>query len=369
MSNYCDQHWAVIVCDLRTGRELKTLSPVSMSWQTNWSSPGQGTLTLSTRDTLVKDVWPHLRSVYIQRIAGGDASPFKPVTEFAGIVEQFSAQEGGTTQVGMKSIEQYLWYRHLDDRTTFNDVQQTQIAKKLVEAARIQGIPLYAVAAPSKYLRDRTYERWEKKNIGEALTQLHELVNGVEWEVQHARSDQGTWSTTMIFRDHVGVTRNLVLQSDREANAYSLEVDAAEHATHVDGIGESEADETRPIYTAEDASRIYPRFDTAQAWEGVVVMKTLSEHVRGYLAQHQEPVATPTLTVPGLEPAPSLIRNGDVITVDVDYGAASYEGQGRVTSTSWNVGADAPPTRTFELQPLTRASESVLDQRPGPWCP
>lgn len=359
----CADNWRIEACDLRTGTVRAILHPLAFDFQTNLNRVGQGTLTLATKALKVRDIWPHLTSIYITRISGGTATPLAPVVEFAGLVESFSASDGGTTSVGLQSIENYLHHRMLRTRKRFVNAPQTSIAKNLVDYAGTNGIPLRAVADGSAFARDRTYESWDRKIIGEAIEELANVINGLDWELTHAKDSMGRWTTTMIFRDYVGEDRGIILQSDREAQGYGLDVDAAEHATLVDAIGQGE-EEDQLITTSIDTSGIYPQFDAAPAWQDVSEEATLQEYGDGYLEDYQEPVALPNVTVRGMSPDPRMVRLGDTVEVRTDFGAVTFRGKARITSLSWALGLDEPETRTFDMLPITRASSSVLNQVP-----
>lgn len=371
MSCACGDQWIIEAADLRTGRVRSVLHPRSFDFQTTLNRVGQGTLNLTTREVLVRNIWPHLTSIWISRIAGGTATPDAPAVEFGGLVDSFTASDNGATSVGLKTIDQYLHHRLIGmypaPSLSFQQQPQTAIGVALVNAAAPNGIPLTGVADASTRLRDRLYPNYERKNIGEAIEELTDVIDGVDYELVHTKTD-GMWSTQVVFRDYVGTDRNVILQSDVEAAGYGLDVDAKDHATWVDALGNGE-ESAKLAYAVRDPSNIYPRFDAAPAWPDVVYTSTLRDHALGYLDENREPIAIPSATVRGLDnPDPAMIKNGDTLTLDIDFGAVTYKGQGRVVSTSWAVGSDGPATRAYDLSPLTRASESVLNQVPDNDC-
>jgi hypothetical protein len=362
--------WRVVACNLATGVERAVLHPVSFDFENKLNDYGQGTLTLVTRETLARDIWPHLTSIYFLRIGGPDATIEEPVVEFAALVEKFSASDNNTTSVGLKSIDSYLNNRVVRRTLDYESQPQTNIAASLVNYTRTatpRGIPLRGVADVSRIARDRHYDPWDRKNVGEAVVQLCEVINGPDWELQHLRSAQGAWRTDMIFRDHVGGDRDMVLKSDREASAYSLDVDAANHATLVDALGAGE-EENMLIATAVDDADVYPQFDATPAWKDIKRIGPLQNQADGYLDDYKEPIATPSVEISGYDPAPSLVRLGDTVAIETNFGAVTYKGRMRLTSISWKVSADAVATRAYEGEPTTRASDSVLNQVPDEDC-
>lgn len=369
MTCRCSQDFIVEACDLTSGTVRAVLDPISMDWQTGLNQWGQGTLMLATKDLKIRDIWPGLTSIYISRTSGGGgASRTNPVAEFAGMAESVNATEAGTTTLGMVSIESYLNRRSLKGELEFTGVDQTEIGAELVRAAEFNGIPLFAEAAPSDQPRDRRYPPWNRKIIGEALEDLSQVINGVDWEISHTRAN-GRWSTTMTFRDVVGVdrTEEIRLESDRELSAYSLTIDGKDQATWVDAIGSGE-EEDQLLATAIDGAGIYPEFDATPAWKDVTRIGTLQDHADGYLADYREPRAAPTFTIAGLDPSPSLMRNGDIVHVRQDFGALSFHGDARIITSSWALGETEPISRTYEVLPLVRASQSVLNQTATERC-
>lgn len=360
----CSRDFIVEACDLSSGTVRAVLDPISLDWQTDLNGWGQGSMTLATKDIRIRDIWPGLTSVYISRIAGGGgASPSTPVAEFGGMIESVEASEEGATQVGLVSLEGYLQRRDIKLTQVFDGVEQTEIGAALVRLAESNGIPLFAEAAPSRYPRDRTYEGWSRKLIAEALEEMAQVINGFDWEVVHTRT-LGKWTTTMFFRDQVGLdrTEEVRLHSDRELSGYSLHIDGQEQATWVDAIGSGE-EEDQLIATATDESLIYPQFDATPAWKDVTKYTTLLNHADGYLEDYREPRATPTITVAGLDPSPAVMRLGDTVHIEQDFGAVTYRGDARIISSSWALGEDEPIIRTYEMLPVTRASQSVLNQQ------
>ena len=370
MSCACGDQWIIEACDLRTGRVRAVLHPTSFDFQSALNRVAPGNLSLVTREIRARDIWPHLTSVYISRIAGGSASPNNRICEWAGIIEKATPSDNNATAVGMQSINEYLHHRLIGMNGTpglsFTNISQTEIGAALVDAARSNGIPLDAIADTSTRRRNRDYPGYERKNIGEAIEELTAVIDGVDYELIHTRED-GAWRTTVLFRDYVGANRNMIIQSDREAAGYGLDIDAQNHATYVDAMGAGE--ETSQLTAhAEDAENIYPRFDAAPAWQDVSIASTLISHARGYVEENREPIAIPSATIRGLDPDPAQLRNGDTVEARINFGAVTFNGDARIISTSWAVTPDGPASRTYELSPITRASQSVLNQQPTEHC-
>lgn len=388
----CAEQFRVELCDLATGRVKTVPDVISMDWQTTLNDVGRGTLTVPTLNMRAIDIWPHRTSVYILRTAGPDgASPANPVVEFAGIVEQATPSDNGSTRLGMKSIEHYLQYREIvddlefgiktqvgggdtpddptDDRFTYSgQVLQTEIAAALVNYARPDGIPLSGASDGSGIARYRFYDGVDKKPVLEAVTQLSDVINGPDWYLVHRRDSGGAWSTEIHFTDEISVDTGVVLRSDREANGYSLSMDASNHATHVWAAGSGDPQTGIPLESnVMDPEGFYPRFDGNPSWSDVSVQETLDEHAEGFLADNRDPLVTVGVSVAGLEKAdPSHTKPGHTVDVDVNYGAVTFRGKARILSVSWKLADNAPVMRSFDLYPVNgNTRDTVFNQTPG----
>lgn len=361
----CGNDWVIHACDLRTGIIRAVLHPVAFEFEPVRNSLGRGNLTLATRDVLPRNIWPHLTSIYVSRRK--DDGTFEGL--FGGMVEAFGANsstDGGTTAVGLQPIEEYLNRRQIRTNLSFTGVSQTEIAKALVESVAGNGIAIQALAAPSTTTRDRVYNMWDHTMVWAALQELAAVPGGISWQVDYVRSG-GTWQTVLTFADTIGGDRGVILASDREGAQYGLDVDAKDHATLIDALGSGEAS-GQLVATAIDTSGIYPQFDAAPSFTSETVQAVLQEDADGYLLEHREPVAVPSIEITGNDPLPENLRLGDTVQADIDHGAVVYRGPARVESIAWRKTADTPDTRTVSLSPLTRASESVFGQTPSEPC-
>lgn len=367
----CGERWIVESCNIRTGEVQNVLSPLAFDFQTSLNAVGKGSMTFATRDVRVQDIWPDLTLIAISRDTG---DPDNPEGMFLGFVESFdasSALEGGTTRIGLVEVTNYLWRRTIQEdyppEGSPLETFQTYIARDLV-GLTTGWIPLSAVAALSEFVRARTWFGYERPVIGEQIQALVDVEDGLDWETTYTRSG-GAWSAQIRFADHVGEARGIVLASDREGVEYSLTVDASEHATRVDTIGQGEADETL-MATATDTS-VYPLFDVTVSFpdqvppEGTEQQDVLQEYADGLLATFKEPAAVPGMTIAGPDPAPSVLKLGDEVTVQIDYGAVTFNGLARIIDITWNVSADNPDLRQIAFTPITPASQSVLNQVPS----
>lgn len=364
----CGGGWRFETTDLSTGRIKGVLHPISADWEEKHSSPGQGSLLLATRDVSAEDIWPHDTGLYISQVIDGQR-----VGRWAGIIEAYDADSGGSATVGIQGIDEYMNHRVIATNagTYFNTsskslfpsgATQSTLAAYIVKTYvnDSEGIPLIPVAGASSIFRERTFTSWEYKNVGEWIQQLTEVINGVEYYLAHIY-DNGFWKTEIRFLDTIGYDRNVKLRGDIEGATYGVSVSAKDQATWVYALGEgSEADQLLAI--AYDAGNIYPRYVAVPSWSDVSVFGTLSEHAQGYIVDNRDPIATPSMTIPGLDPAPENLQLGDIVSVSFDHGLAKFDGLCKVLSIAWSLQDGSPVTRTLTFQPIIRPNDSIRTQ-------
>lgn len=355
----CGPRWVIEATDLATGRIRAILRPIAADWQTILKGLGTGSLTFPTRGVSLRDIFPDLTGVFISHIA--DDGTYD--CQYAGYVEKANGKstlQGGTVQVGMQPIERYWWRRFLDTDRTYTGIEQTQIAASLTSYAITDGIPLLGVAEPSAILRDRTYIGAERPFIGNQLDDLAGADDGIEWTLVHTRTN-GYWSTTVLFQDRAGTDLDTIFSADVDAAEYGIDIDAANHATYVDGFGVLPDGTTQVISNAQDTTGPYVRFDAAPSFGTVLDATNNQEQTTGYLIGNQDPSATPTFAIVGDDPDPTGVRLGDQATFRINQGAVRFNGPARIGSISSRIAEGAPWVRTLGLIPVGRVTDTVLN--------
>lgn len=359
----CGQGWRVETTHLQTGQVLAVLHCVSMEWSVPDSQVGVGQIQVATREPAAADIFPTDVGIYISRVLP-DGTRFG---HFGGYIEGFNGDQSSDTRIAFPSIEEYLFHRLLADadsgiRYQADQRQQTLIAADLVGLAAWNGIPLFADPRPSTQLRDRVWEEWELKNLGEALDELTKVESGVRYRLHHEYNN-GFWRTRIEFADTFEVNRGIVLRSDEEGWKYGLEIDGKNKATRVYAVGEGE-EAAQLISVAYDESNTGPEWHAAPAWKDVVEQSTLDDHAVGHVARFRDPVATPGMTVAGMHPEPQNLVTQDRVTVDIGFGVLTYKGEAFIQSQTWKVQVDEPVQRVLAFQPVERSSLSIKTQVP-----
>lgn len=373
----CGDIFRFDACDILTGRVKARLHPIHAEWEEVLSEPGNAQLQLATRDLKSSDIWPGLTSVYISRIGeDGDREGL-----WGGYIQQPGTEAGEATRVGLHTIDEYLFHRLLADpdkglHFDYPDAQQTEIAAALVSLMTVleelypemRMIPLTSTFEESPVIRSAEWYEWDLKNIGQAIKELTEMEQGVEYRLLHTFAD-GKWSSVMEFRDQVGENRNLILRSDVDAHRYGIEVDGEDICTRAYGVGAGEED-LQLLSVAYDPSILYPEFQAAPAWKDAEDQETLDALTQGYVANHRDPSALPAMAIPGMDIHPSMLQIGDTVKAQMSYGWLNYNDDARVKRISWSLDNDENPvTRTLDLLPVLRPAVSVLGATPGIYTP
>jgi hypothetical protein len=200
-------------------------------------------------------------------------------------------------------------------------------------------------------LRTRTYNFYERKNIGDAIRDLAALENGFEFVID-CFYDAGTISK--VFRLHYPIiheTPPIIFDYPNNILSYTLPVDATKMAKKVDAIGAGEGDSTL-IATVEDTSlEQYPQREGTFSYKDISVAATLEARALGDLNRVKSPPTIPTLLC-SLQPpefGPGALRVGANIRAHIDDGFVQLNGPYRVAQTEVRVDDDGSEMMTVRL--------------------
>jgi hypothetical protein len=330
----CAGNWRVELVELTTGSVVTVLVPVSFEFQSNFLTPGRGTITFhrkgvgQSNDILagnaqasafvtIFDMYPRRIGIYISRLAGGGATPFVPVPMFAGIVDEMNGSADGLVTLGFFEIQQYLTYRLIRSDLTFTAVDQTEIAAELVLYARGENtlggstdpnppvpIRLFGDSNPTLGTnRDRKYLANERPTIGRMLDNLFGVIGGPVYQMSHSRSALGVWTSTMEFYDEVPQT---VIETISAANLtdFSFALSGNELANLIDAFGKPDPDGTPLIATTDSTGSLLvsmPRYDATPAYPTVSDPNELLENAQGYAIEHLDVAAEFKFVFSGLD--------------------------------------------------------------------
>lgn len=212
----------------------------------------------------------------------------------------------GPVQLVGASIASILRRNRIVADLTFSATDQFTIAQALVDHLQGQAggdVGIVVGTQTCGVTRDRTYWAYERKNIGDALTQLAAVQNGFEWAIDLAWSTDAspvpTKTLTLSYprRGRAATDTGLIFELGKNIVDYDLHEDGTRSARSVDTIGSGDGVDMR-ISTATRTDLIdagYPLTAEVLAFKDVSVQATLDDHATEAVSSRS---ATPTfLTV------------------------------------------------------------------------
>jgi hypothetical protein len=257
------------------------------------------------------------------------------VRVMAGLVAGYQIQ--GDTQnvlsVTAPGLLAYLQYMQVDADLTFNGVDQTTIAKTLVDQWQNldygnYGIDTSGVTA-SGVTRDRSYVAAEQHQVYQRLRELGQTVDGFDIDVDADRRlvlshpSEGADLSQSVVLDGRNITDAGVVVS----------VAAGDVASEAFGLGGDGVDAitARASNTALRAE--FGRAGVAEAFDGVTVPATLAGHTQALLDARSTALFLPG---PGLVPVADADVDdfgvGDSVTYEYDAGLGVQSGVFRVST-------------------------------------
>jgi hypothetical protein len=191
---------------------------------------------------------------------------------------------------GGEGLLAYTKRWHITSTLTFAAVDQFTIARALVDhhqdkAGGDFGL-LTTGADTSGVTRDRTYEGFQRKGIYEALTELVDVDNGFDLNINpNSRllelhyPQQGTRQNDLIWEDGI--------------RSFSRTIDSSSQASQILGVGEGEGDD-QLVFNLQDSGAVaqYGLTQGKHVNKDVSVAATLQDQVRRQLSYLRTPPET-----------------------------------------------------------------------------
>ena len=248
--------------------------------------------------------------------------------------------DSGTISYAGEGWHSYFRRRVLRAKKVYTAADQTTgIAKNLLDYAQSFvggsiGVDTSGVTA-SGVLRDRTWEAFERKNIGQAVEELAAVEDGFDFRYDSAYDSGGNLSIRFLTSyPPTGRHTEFVLEVGKQLAKLGIKTDGTALATNVDAIGAGEGD-IKLIATVSDPGLLgaYPILDDVVSFTDVNQLPTLTAHARKRLTQGASPVVLPAVEWdPSLEPVVGAFLPGDIMTVRGGAGLASVDAPFRVTT-------------------------------------
>jgi hypothetical protein len=136
---------------------------------------------------------------------GAESGIEQPI--WAGIIYERRGGSAPRASLACATFESYLERRFIDTHE-FDDVDEVTIAEVLLEDANdVEGVEFEVDVTPSGTTRDRTYFTYDDKTVAEALQELMDIDEGIEWTIRPAWKDanHNSFSKVVFIADRIGV--------------------------------------------------------------------------------------------------------------------------------------------------------------------
>lgn len=207
--------------------------------------------------------------------------------------------------------------------------------------------------------RDRTYSHG--KSIGEALTQLGDVIDGFDWDIS-PNLEYRTWYP------HRGSSAAFAAVHGDTVTRVRREVDTSDYATDVFGYGATNQDTNlTSMYLASAPSSRGPggHWDANFSNPSVTVAATLQEQTEADRLRRS--VITPSYecTLRAGVWAPSVAWLGDTTELHIDSGRLNVHTTGRIVAIRISIGGSGEETVTitYDRRPISQADQlaKVMD--------
>ena len=250
---------------------------------------------------------------------------------FGGIVWAISADiDENTLTVAGEGPQSFLRRRYIRSTLTYTAQDQLDIVRALIDHAQAVTngtIGITYSTLDSGVTRDRTYNAWERKNVGEAIEQLAAVDGGFDWRYDHNWvGGVPTWSMQFTY-PATGRSTEHVFELGTNSRINNYEEDGSTIANLVDTFG-SGTGSTMLVATVANTplQGPYPILEDVQTFGDVSSLTTLELHGRRRLARGAGPTRRVQLTTfPNVEPVLGSYICGDRVRVRADHGWAQLD--------------------------------------------
>lgn len=340
-----------LVGDLLTGVLREEMPFTDIKYSQVLNAPGAFTASIGLRHPKATraNLDPGRTVIYVERdgvlLWGGILWAANPSVDDAKI---------GVAGAGFWS---YFRRRYIRTDKIYTATDQFAIAQDLLNYAQgITGgdIAVDVGAETSGVDRDRTYNSWERKNIGEAIEQLAAVEDGFDFAIDVAYDSGGT--ITKTFRPSYpqrGRSTAIVFELGTNLRGLSQQINAAAQANLIDVIGSGDG-AAMLIATVSDASVLatYPLLEDVVSYKDVTETGTLTAHGNAELAARATPVETiPTVAQAGPDTGLGSYITGDEITVRGHDGYVDVDDRMRITQFEVTVDDQGGENVALGLQP------------------
>lgn len=208
-----------------------------------------------------------------------------------------------TLQIEGAELWSYFRRRRIRWTSRYTATDQLTIARQLIDRAQQAtggNIGVLVGAETSGRLRDRTYETFEDKPLGEAVEQLAEVIDGFDFEVTVTFEAGAYVRRLRLHYPRMGRPASqtgLVFEVGRNATIGWPE-DGTRTANSIAGLGAGEGPTMLRSVRTDTAvlAEGYPLLEDSLSLKDVSVRSTLTGHTAQALADRRLPATLPTVT-------------------------------------------------------------------------
>lgn len=227
-----------------------------------------------------------------------------------------------------------LFKRVISDDKIYDAEEQFDLVWNLINYTQAKtngdmGFTRWGGETPSGIDRTARFRYWERRVIGDVIQTIADHANGFDyeitwdkiWKVYHPRKT-GASGQTFQF-----------LEGDETNNVYnmSIEIDGADTATEVHGIGGGDKDRTCLVVVTDSAQQLaYKRLEEVIDFPDIKHFDSLMARATKYLNLHKGARFQPQLSITTDAPVWGTYEIGETATIDSDFGFLNFNGTYRI---------------------------------------
>ena len=240
------------------------------------------------------------------------------------ILKNETTLDGDSVSLQLATADAYLTRCPIND-VTYSNTSQTLLADDLIHRYVINGMnnAFRTVTTASSYKRDRTYKASDNKSVYDALNELAQVINGLDWccDWKHDAATN-TYYPEIRVSDVLGRITPVVTLGVESMSDFKVTHDWSESAgaNMVEAVSTAEGDiqPTSGWIKHNDTTRPILKYRYSPS-SSITNKQTLIDHAQGKLESIKNGVTTVEMTL-SLENAPQVNdvwQIGDVIGYDV----------------------------------------------------
>lgn len=312
--------YRVVVADL-DGTPMDELPAQNLQYSYSLDGPGSINFTvpiLHSKSTL-ELLDPGARELHVYR---NDGLVWGGYLWFLGASAQGDARCSGEGWFSM------LFHRLIDQDRLYQDEDQFDIAWDLIDFTQSKtngdlGITQQAVAA-SGVTRTFSYWAFQRPNLGEAIMHLHEVENGMDFEI----TPDKRW---IAYYPERGTTVDTPFELGKNVSGLSFELDANRLMTEVTGIGAGEGQDTLISVKSDAPSQTrYNLLQESITNKDITDTTLLSDSAMGHLEANKTPRFQPEIAITTNDPPFGSYSVGDHARLKADHGLITIDAEFRI---------------------------------------